>query len=1085
MIMGPVRPVSGGLWRVAARRAAADWPLLGALFCVVLLATTVLAMSPLYAQASAQAGARRTLIAAPPRQSTVELSSRLTGADYGQVDEGASAALAVLDGEILRSGRSRSFALPGTGAEGVPDLTVCAYFDELAEHAELLDGAWPQDGGGVEAALSEPAAARLGLDVGDVLEVTSAERDALAVEVAVVGIYAVTDRGAAAWAGDNLELDGVERGQRTTVGPLVLARETFFRALGGRPATARWRSVPDFASLTTADVPALRRALDGLGERDGISVDTGLDELLSEVERDLLVSGPGVLIPALQLVLLAGYVLLACSRALAEQREPATALLRSRGADQRRLLVLTLVEAVALAVPAVAAGPVLGAWSLRLLADVGPLAAGEPGLDPRIGVAAYAFSALAGVVCVAVLAVPASSGETDLAARRRAGRAERSGPLRRAGADVALLAVAVLGYWQLRRYRLPLVERLEGSLGVDPFLAVAPALGLLAGAVIALRALSLAARVFQRRAGAASAIAPVLAAWQLARRPQRHARAALLVTLALAVGVFGVCGVATWLRSQQDQADYLTGGDLRVQADQAASRLPAAGLATAHETIPGVRRSLPVVRSATRVSRGTGPGQLLAVDAAQAAEVIRFRPDLSAQPLGRLLDRLVAARPAVPSVPLPTGSRGLLFDATLDLPAGEGRGGGAAPTVSVLLLDGDGLLSRVRLGELPGDGASRQLRATVEGDAETDAGKVVGPAQPLSLVGVELALGAPSSARTGRLSVRGLQAVGGAELPAISGWEATITGPLLANSQPTVTAGAGGDLDLQLTTGSWDEFTDGAVTLRATPGQVTSPGPLPALADATFLAVAQATVGDVVALGAGNGDIEVVGAVDAFPTLPSQQGGAVVVDLASLGIAQLAGAGALAQPQEWWLRVESESAGTGAAAALSAAPYSSQEVIDRFAQGRALRGGPIASASVGALTIAALAAGLLASIGFAVAAVPSARERGGDAAIMRALGLSPRQLAAWLWLENGLLGAFGLLAGTATGLAVARLVLPLVSLGAQARTVAPPVLLVVPWSGVFALQASVAVVVVAVTLAQIASARRAEVAVELRSGAVR
>lgn len=1088
-----MRRPSGGLWRIAARRAAADWPLLAALFFVVVLATTVLAVSPIYGQAAAQAGVRRTLADAPAEQSTVELAARLTAAEHAAVDRAASAGLARLGAEVWRSGRSRSFVLPGGGAEDVPDLTVFAFFDDLARHAVLLDGRWPRAAarGVVEGALSEPAAAQLGLRVGDHVTVVSAERDALAVELEVVAVYAVADRAGAIWAGDPLELDGVERGDRTTSGPIVLERQTFLDELGGSPVTARWRGAPDFVTVTTDEVAGLRRDSARLAEgvnaalsgAVSVSARTGLVELLADVERALLVSGPGVLVPAVQIAALAAYALLACTRALAEQREPATALLRSRGADTRRLLVLALIEALALAAPAVVAGPLLAALSLRLLARLGPLADSGLLLEPRVSGTAFALSALAGLGCALVLAAPAWRGATDLAARGQAGR-ERAGPLRRAGADLALLAVAVLGYWQLRRYRVPLVERLEGTLGVDPFLAVAPALGILAGAVVALRALTLGARVFQWAAVRASALAPALSAWQLARRPQRQGRAVLLLTLALAVGVFGLCSGATWLRSQQDQADHGTGADLRVRPDSAPARVTAVNLAAAHEALPGVRLSLPVVLAATRGTRESGPGRLIAVDAAQAGQVVRVRPDLADQPVATLFDRLVAGRPGLPSVPLPPGSEGLAFDVALDLPAGDGIGGDAELSASVLLIDGDGLLLRVRLGELPGDGSVRRLQATFARPGEPAA------AAP-ALVAIELQLPAPSNLRTGGLQVSDLRAIGGpggvaqrTELERVTGWQVSASGPIQPVEAAAATAAASdGGLDLRLTTGSWGEFTDGAVTFRATPGPVAVPGPLPAVVDAAFLSATNAAVGDVVTLGGENGEVEVAGVVEAFPTLPAEGGGAVVVDLASYGAVQLAARGVIAQPEQWWLRLEDEAEGGAVAAALRAPPYSSAEVIDRLAVGGALRGDPIASATIGTLTLAFLASGLLAAIGFAVAATLAGRDRTADLAVLRAVGLSPRQLAGWLWLENGLLAAFGMLTGTVLGLVVARLVLPLVSLSQQAGTVVPRVLLVVPWRGVVALQACVLAALVSVTLAQIAAAKRTEVAAGLRRGA--
>ena len=57
------------------------------------------------------------------------------------------------------------------------------------------------------------------------------------------------------------------------------------------------------------------------------------------------------------------------------------------------------------------------------------------------------------------------------------------------GLDMALLAISAIALWQLRLYGAPLTKSVRGSLGLDPLLVAAPAIGLLAGGVLALRIL--------------------------------------------------------------------------------------------------------------------------------------------------------------------------------------------------------------------------------------------------------------------------------------------------------------------------------------------------------------------------------------------------------------------------------------------------------------------------------------------------------------------------------------------------------------------------------------------------------------------
>jgi ABC-type antimicrobial peptide transport system permease subunit len=115
-------------------------------------------------------------------------------------------------------------------------------------------------------------------------------------------------------------------------------------------------------------------------------------------------------------------------------------------------------------------------------------------------------------------------------------------------------------------------------------------------------------------------------------------------------------------------------------------------------------------------------------------------------------------------------------------------------------------------------------------------------------------------------------------------------------------------------------------------------------------------------------------------------------------------------------------------------------------------------------------------------AVVSTRERLGEFALLRAMGLSPAQLSAWLTFENAFLLAAGIVAGTGLGLLLSWLVLPFVTLTAEARIVVPPVLVEIPWLsiGIVYLVAAVALVVVVTVIGGIL--RRVPVSGVLRAG---
>ena len=188
----------------------------------------------------------------------------------------------------------------------------------------------------------------------------------------------------------------------------------------------------------------------------------------------------------------------------------------------------------------------------------------------------YVLAALAAVLCVVALALPAlrSGAVTSTVAGR--GRPRPKSFVQRAGLDLILVAVALVAYWQLRRYGGPVVESIQGRLGIDPLLIAAPALGLLAGAVLALRVVPAAASVVERLASSARGMVAALGTRELARRPQRYARSRTSPDASRSPSVSSPPPTAArGSRPRPIRADYAAAADLRVEPSQRSGSLSA------------------------------------------------------------------------------------------------------------------------------------------------------------------------------------------------------------------------------------------------------------------------------------------------------------------------------------------------------------------------------------------------------------------------------------------------------------------------------------------------------------------------------
>ncbi len=1090
-------------WRIVVNRSLADWLILSAALVTVLIATTLLAAGPIYADAVALSGVHRTLEDAAVRDVNVEVSIRTDGDRFAAANENVQTTTAAYfsstGGTIYRRGTSESYALPMQADEDeVRNLALFSFFERFEEKVTLVAGDWPADSSEpYQTVVSRTTADLLRIGVGDELTMTNRRDESYQPAIQIAGIFQIDDPTDPYWFDDQLDIEGVTISDSfTTYGPFVVTRDVFFDALTPQTGETRWRILPTFPNLEVGEIQRLRRNVENLNARinhdtqvnNQYAVTTELDTILRRAERSLLVTRSGVLVLTIQLALLAGYALLLTAGLLVDQRAVETALIRSRGANNRQIATMAMMEGLLIALPAVLLGPPLAALALRLLNRFGPLADINLTIEPHISSTAYLLALFTGLACVVALTLPALISARSLN-RARAARG-RQGPQafsQRAGIDLVLLLLAAIAYWQLRRYSAPITQTVEGRLGIDPLLVSAPAIGLLAGAVIALRTIPLLARLSETVASGGSRIVPALGAWQIARRPMRYARSALLLILAISIGFFAVSYSETWKLSQDDQADYQIGADIRVTPNQRVNRsIPRQNLPDSYSQLDGVSQSIPVSRETGQLSRSAGDARAVLLDAGNAADLVEFRPDLADEPFSELMSRLVAGRPALATLPLPGEPQQIALNLRLQVDAlapdqalpdditPNDRRIQLSPAVTVVLQDVNGMLFRVDLGTIESSGDDVTI-ATPLSYPLTD-GAVARPSYPLALVDIELRTIAPLVVeRTATLEVRSLQVSDSAgsegwtdvDLPNDPDiWEAAgaaiarvQTAPLFEVTEAT----AEGGLVIAVRSGTARGNQVVPVTYYLRPAGTTLPETIPVLVSESFLESTASSLGDTTELQVGDlrGNVTIAGVIRGFPTVAADADGIVIADLATVAMHRFEPGKATLGPDELWLKVDS-AAIEPVSEALRQDPFVSRSVDSRSERAQSLLSDPVALGNIGSLSLGFVAAAVFAAIGFIVSAVVSARERVTEFALLRALGLSPRQLVRWMALEHGVLLAISLIGGTLLGIALAWLVLPLIAVTQQATQVVPGVIVVVPWLTIVLLELGVVAVLLLV-----------------------
>ncbi|MFF3556265.1 FtsX-like permease family protein [Streptomyces tsukubensis] len=1120
-------------------RARGHRLLLSAALLAVLLTASVLAALAAFAGSVGDAGLRHALQSRDAAAASLIITSEDSSADRAAAERGAQrGAERAFDGlpvTLRPFERSAPYSLPRAlqppaARQGEPDLTMLAVVDR--SRVRLVSGAWPSGPAGgpvVEVALPEAAARALKLTAGPRVLTLASRLGGPAVQIRVAGVYRVHDRNDPYWQLDELRGRSVRTDVFTTYGPLLADPRAFASERIAKSGPS-WLATADFSALEADRIDTLRSSARQSqkelsaepGLKGGVVAKTSLPEVLDRMERALLVARATLLIVSLQLVLLAGYALLLVARLLSTEREAETRVLLARGASRGRIAALSALEALFLALPAVIGAPLLAGPLTALLAGQGLLARIGLRVDTAPTASVWLVGALVALACAAAVVAPAIG-----AARRSRGRAGTLPAPVRAGADIALVAVAGVAYWQLERRTSgsgALSGDRGGALGIDPLLVVAPALALLAGTVLTLRLLPPAARLAERRAVRGRGLTSALAGWQLSRRPARGAGPALLLVLAVALGMLAIGQSASWDRSQDDQADFRAGAPVRVLGGGTVQF----GQGGVYDGMPGLRIAAPAVRQTMPLTGGRqatvlaldtrsalSASQVAARDDGAAGGGFRLRRDLaeSGDP-HRSVAALQPRDEPRAGVVLPDRTQRLELDITLG-GAYDGPHGTAALDAStfgerglsatVTVADRYGVPYRLPLSNLLPDGKQHRVALDLAKAADAPVGR---PAGPLALTAVEFdEEGFPDRVAPKRLTVGAIRAAGPdgtarpVAVPEGLSWRATAAAGT-ADADPAavrpavskVTASPDAPVDLRYHTGT-AEYTDGwgparSVTVRVTAVRPPAPEPL-ALATESFLAAGDAKVGSRIQVPMQGGDITVriAGVLEAVPTTgpgsadpaavrPELDGGALLLDLRAVNRVLAERPDASLAPGEWWLFTEPGQAAKVAAGLRERAEIDPSQVLVRDEIARELHEDPLGAGPQSALLATAAVAALLAAVGFAVGTVGALRERAAEFAVLRALGAPRRLPARLLAVEQSVLIGLGLLIGAALGTVLTRAVVPLIVLTGGAARPVPEVLVELPPGRVALLLVGVAAAPVLIVAALML--RRTEPAAALR-----
>jgi hypothetical protein len=1089
-----------GIGPLVLQRLVAGWRLLAVLAFGILIAATLLAISPVYTRVMSDLGLEASLkqqIGSSSRNGFVRFGLPL-GSPESATERGALAT--ILSDEVgwLSASEVRFSALPfltlarpgqpfpAGNLSSLPQARVVTA-SGLEDHVRVIDGRLASAATSptqLEAVISSQSAQFLNAKPGDRVEAafrfddcnrppptmdpvelqararfpclptTSVEKR---LSFVIAGVVEQLDAAEPYWSAAPAQFPVLSMQPENPPPPLItvmVPEESFYKALplvsAGLASEFRLTTFADLSRLNSANLPQVREALDRLRGRlteRGAIPDLAMQSPLADYQSRASFNQVPLLLLLLQVVGIAIYYVLLVSSLLAERRSEEIAMLRSRGASVGQVVALSAGEAAILGLGAAILAPFLASVAVAALGKTSTFESISGGgfLPFTIVPASFLFALGGAAIAAFAVVIPAFFAARQGMVLFLRSTARPGKPLmQRYYLDVGLTGLAALGLYQLSQRGSVFDPRSVGGWSADPLVLLSPLLLIAAVGAMMFRFLPPILAVVSRIVSATAGPGMTLGFWQLTRSPARYTQLALLVVMAAAVGTFAATYGETTDRSQEERALYEAGTDARLTGMGRLDRLDNASVRNELLKIPGVEGVATAYR--TQLSIGPLPSfgdqvQVLGIDPENAPSLLWFRDDFASEPLPELLRRVSGSPAGGAGVPLQGEPRGV----ALWVNPINGRPGS---TLWLRTLDANGIFRLHELGELDYEGY-RRLETRFEPERESIL-------YPLSIVGLIFTQAQSLNDTSRNLLMDDLTLIDldGAET-VIEDFEGTFRWDVIrtATRNRDITAKVGQGTHRGAGAAQYGFRTGTGASIRGL--YFSDPNlPLPAIASKRFLERSGLRPGGEVELVLGNllVPLSIQGEVDLFPTLGDPANGFLIVNQDHLFFyAGLTAQTTALAPNEVWLRLPPDAASRTAAFAKIREEYGippSQHVDSVKVLEEVQRDPVIRAGGSGVLLLALLAVFSILALGFALTLYLGGQARTVEVSVLRAVGLSPRQVFTMISLEYLLVAVIGLVIGTIAGLRISETMLSFLNVTEDGGRVVPPFSLATRWDTV-------------------------------------
>jgi putative ABC transport system permease protein len=632
------------------------WRPMGSLLVVITAAIAVgtAIVGPLFVRAGGDSLVRQTVADASASKTRLELSPTAHGTTLdGLVAEQRS----LLAGEHL-TGLYRSSVVKTTlSTILLTSETNEVYLGRLTYRSGICSVLHFSAGGcrtgPGDALISDRSARELGVSVGSTIVVNNRKRNDPA-RIRITGVYRLPNLQSPYWFGEpeSYFLFGQNSEERFVLeleelDDLFVTNPAALALPAAYPRSSTVQTALRSGALGIGNASAVRRDMATVKHHaafDGFELETGLPELLSGPLHQQSLMNTIVVVAAVQLVLLAIWVLTSMLMRSADLRRSELRIARLRGFPLATLLAVSITEPAALCAIGVVLG-IIGAWGVVLVAASILFTNGT-----TVGLDGWTFVGF-GAVLLTICAGLALSSARLLRSVGLASFSPRSaGSRSRVVVDVSILALSVVAV---------IGAATSGALSShsNPVAAAAPAVVALATSVVAIRIVEYLCRRLSAATLDSSAVPLFLAVRQVGRRPTALREGRTLV-IAVALACFAVSAWSVAKSNRQTAATFSIGAHTVATVTTDQRRL--------EQAVGAVDPSGRFAMAAIQVA---GPGNpVIGVDAKRLAAVASW-PGGTTRESAAAVGRALTARKS-PAVELADGTVAITADVSASGAAG-------------------------------------------------------------------------------------------------------------------------------------------------------------------------------------------------------------------------------------------------------------------------------------------------------------------------------------------------------------------------------------------------------------------------------